>query len=93
MIIGSGCIVCRREGWGNVPCTWHHMDGQKSQEKHKLTIGLCTRHHDGDQKFPKSPLYTSRHPNKFRFEERYGTELELLAYQNELLADYGVTHE
>lgn len=85
-IIEIGCIVCRKDNRGYVPCTWHHMDGQKTQEKHLLTIGLCVdldRGHHGPNNNPNS-----RHNNKFRFERLNGTEVELLEYQNELIQKY-----
>ena len=80
-----GCIVCKRYHLTWSPCTWHHIDGQKSQKKHKLTIGLCYMHHDGKQ---DNRIYTSRHPFKKTFEKRYGTEQELLEYQNRLIEEY-----
>ena len=83
-----GCIICKMELGVFSPCTWHHIDGQKNQEKHKLTIGLCEKHHDADQKYPKSQDYVSRHPNKRVFERRYGSEQELLEYQNRLIEEY-----
>jgi hypothetical protein len=39
-----------------------------------LTIPLCFNHH---REGSDCSQYTSRHPHKSRFEERYGTELQL----------------
>ncbi len=80
-----GCIVCKIEGKESVPCTWHHLDGQKNQEKHKLTIGLCYEHHDSKK---DTLRYTSVHPYKARFEMRYLPLRELLEYQNLLIKEY-----
>lgn len=79
-----GCIICRMAGF-NTPAQIHHIDGCKTQDDHAKTLGLCFYHHMGDQQLPPNPVYTSRHPSKKKFEDRYGSEEELLIYQNELL--------
>ena len=76
-----GCIVCKRQWRLSSPCTWHHIDGQKSQDKHKLTFGLCAAHHT------TGGYGMALHAGKARFEELYGTEKELLEYQNQLLGE------
>lgn len=71
-----GCIVCRIQGRGHVPAAVHHilLGGQRTD--HFQTIPLCDPgHHQGA---PKSSGEVSRHPNRARFEERYGTEQFLL---------------
>lgn len=82
-----GCIICLREGIFT-PAKIHHINGCKTQERHAETLGLCYCHHQADQEMPVDPRYTSRHPFKKRFEERYGTEEELLIEQNKLLEEY-----
>ena len=73
-----GCIVCRTQGRGYVPCAVHHILGRNGGNRrgHMATIGLCDPgHHQGA---PKSSGEVSRHPNKAAFEARYGTEEFLL---------------
>lgn len=83
-----GCIVCHKAGH-KTPAQIHHIDGCKDQEAHSKTLALCIAHHMNDQIRALMPsLYTSRHPNKKAFEERYGTEHELLEYQNQLIAEH-----
>ena len=85
IIADIGCIICLREGVRESPCAWHHIDGQKSQAKHKLTIGLCYNHHSAGL---FSQRCVSRHPYKTMFQTKYGTEQELLEYQNRLIKEY-----
>ena len=70
-----GCIVCLLEIETYTPSEIHHLDGKTKPDAHLKTLGLCYAHHraGGD-----CALYTSRHPHKKRFEDRYGTEQELL---------------
>jgi len=84
-IRASGCIVCRIYEKLNTPPQIHHLTGTKTQEDHARTIGLCYPHHMRDQQHAEQPEYTSRHPNKKRFEKRYASEYDLLAKQNEIL--------
>ena len=70
-----GCIVCLEFEDTYSPACPHHMDGKTKPEAHMRTIPLCGLHHQGGE---DNALYTSRHPYKARFEQRYGTEEELL---------------
>ena len=81
-----GCIICRKflGIWG--PCEIHHTDGKTKGGAHQATLGLCFLHH---REGSDNQQYTSRHPHKAKFEERYGTEAELLEYQNKLIKEYG----
>jgi len=73
-IVEHGCIVCKIE-WGiHTPPEIHHIDGKTKANSHLLTIPLCFNHH---REGSDCSQYTSRHPHKSRFEERYGTELQL----------------
>jgi len=72
-----------------MPTQIHHINGSKNQDSHKNTIGLCYFHHMADQQQPKTKNYVSRHPYKKQFEAEYGTEQELLEYQNRLIEEYG----
>ncbi|MCK5603611.1 recombinase [Candidatus Pacearchaeota archaeon] len=77
-----GCVVCKKHLRVFSPPEIHHIDGRKSQEAHKKTIGLCFHHHRGGE---DGQEYTSRHPSKAAFERRYGSEKHLLAYQDRLI--------
>lgn len=70
-----GCIVCRNEGRGYVPCHVHHLLQGGRRIGHLSTIGLCPTHHNDGVRNAQA---TSRHPWKRDFEKRYGTEHELL---------------
>ena len=76
-----GCIVCRREGKGETPAEIHHLDGKTKVGAHYHVIPLCYFHH---REGSANPQFISRHPYKRRFEERYGTELDLM-FEVELL--------
>ena len=70
-----GCIVCLLEWDMTTPPEIHHIAGKTKPGTHMLTIPLCKEHHRGQR---DDQICTSRHPWKQRFEERYGSELELL---------------
>jgi hypothetical protein len=90
-----GCLACRQRGWFS-GCQVHHLnlDGKAGQVRRgdQCTIGLCPWHHVGE---PLSPL-SSRDcraklgPSlKFQsraFREEFGSDDELLATQDELIA-------
>ena len=80
-----GCIVCRNEGKGFVPTAVHHIDGQSKKGAHLKTIPLCGRHHQiKDNQKPKR--WISIHGDgKKPFEQRYGTQYELLEQVNNLI--------
>lgn len=84
-----GCIVCLRHGSPRTPGAVHHLlDGGK-RISHLHTICLCDPGHH--QNSP-TPAKISRHPNRTRFEEAYGTEEELLAFTQKLVRErFGVT--
>ena len=75
-IVRLGCIVCRIQGRDYVPALPHHILRGGRRQSHKETIPLCDPgHHQGA---PKNSGEVSRHPNKARFEAKYGTEEYLL---------------
>lgn len=80
-VASLGCIVCRKEGKEQTPAEIHHLDGKTKTGAHFHVIPLCYFHH---REGSTSPLFVSRHPYKRRFEERYGTELDLM-FEVELL--------
>lgn len=75
-IVEHGCICCVLDGHAPRPTAVHHILRGGQRIGHLHTIPLCDPgHHQGGQ-----PLgLESRHPNKARFEARYGTEDQLLA--------------
>lgn len=75
-ITALGCIVCRNQGRGYVPAAVHHITAGSRRLGHLYSIPLCDPGHH--QNAPKGSGEVSRHPNKAQFEERYGTEMELL---------------
>lgn len=77
-----GCIVCRLYLEVYSPPEIHHIAGKTKAGAHQKTIPLCFRHHREGADCDK---YTSRHPHKLRFEERYGREITLLQAVNEHL--------
>lgn len=78
-----GCIVCRQQGRGFVPCAVHHIVEGNRRVGHLFTIGLCQPGHHMDA--PASSDQISRHPNKARFVAAYGSEYELLKITQEIL--------
>lgn len=77
-----GCIVCRLHHHTYSPACIHHVDGKTKPGAHFKVLGLCYLHHQGGNDCEE---YTSRHPYKKRFEERYGTEEYLMQKTAELL--------
>lgn len=75
-VASTGCIVCRNQGYGHVPCAVHHIVEGGRRLGHLFTIGLCDPGHH--QNAPSNSGEISRHPNKAQFEQHYGTEYQLL---------------
>lgn len=76
-----GCIVCLREGFGYTEPHIHHVKiytGLALRSHFSQAIPLCPEHHLGNLGF---------HSGKKTFEERYGTQQELLNNVLELLED------
>lgn len=74
-IVAYGCIACHLDGLGHTPPAVHHILRGSQRIGHLFTLPLCDPgHHQGGQERGM----VSRHPWKARFEERYGTEMELL---------------
>jgi hypothetical protein len=78
-----GCIVCRNERLGKSPALIHHIRtgyGVSQRAPHHEAIPLCPIHHQypagGELAYHASPK---------QFEDRYGTELELLEQVRGLL--------
>jgi len=77
-----GCIVCKLfHDDIYTPPQMHHLITFPKKDN-KRTIPLCETHHNSRIDCDE---YTSRHPFKFRFEERYGEEEGLLEITNDLI--------
>lgn len=76
-VASLGCIACRKDGienpWGSI----HHIDGRTKSGAHFLVLFLCAGHHQAGTGENKTLIAV--HPDKGRFEARYGTQRELLA--------------
>jgi hypothetical protein len=75
-IAALGCIACKKDGWHNPDVSVHHIDGRTKPGAHLLVLPLCAGHHQ-DGTGP-NPTLIAVHPYKARFEERYGSQMELL---------------
>ena len=71
-----GCIACRIDGVFNDYVSIHHIDGRTKKGSHMLVLPLCAGHHQAGT--GNNPDMIAVHPDKWRFQERYGTQLELL---------------
>ena len=81
-VVDLGCIVCRNDLGLFSPCEIHHLEGSKKPDAHFKTIGLCFRHHRSHK---HTVEYTSRHPHKYQFQLRYGSEKSLLEQTQKLI--------
>jgi len=79
-----GCIVCVKDMETYSPASPHHIAGKIKPDAHFYTIPLCFPHHQGNK---DTPVYTSRHYYKARFEARYGTERELLEATRKMVGE------
>jgi len=78
-----GCVVCWMEFCVHSPAEVHHIRGKVRNDAHQLTIPLCHKHH---REGSNNAQWTSRHPWRAQFVERYGTEDQLLEITNVMLA-------
>lgn len=82
--IGSlGCLACAADGNANPWISLHHLDGRTKPGAHLKVIGLCGPHHQQDDTDPMGRIAV--HPNKARFERKYGSQYDLLASAMEQL--------
>ncbi len=82
-VASCGCVICRRLGYGYVPCEVHHVAEGSGLRSDFATAGLCTEHHTGASGFHKRGkafLVQFRVPG----ESEYG----LLVWVNEDLARF-----
>jgi len=80
-VAALGCIVCYNNGYEGTPAACHHLLDKKAMGKrssHFEVLPLCGIHHqygDGSENYQGE---IAVHYSKKRFEEKYGTERELL---------------
>lgn len=72
-----GCIACWIDGVFNSFVSIHHIDGRTKPGCHKKVLPVCAPHHQRDDSDPAGRI--SIHPDKKRFEQRYGSQYDLLA--------------
>lgn len=66
-----GCVVCRNLGWGETPAAVHHaLTGRGGRKDETKLLPLCFTHHQGSM-----GIHTL---SRRTWQERYGTETELL---------------
>ena len=76
MVAAVGCIACYLDGIANDYVSIHHIDGRTKPECHKKVLPLCAGHHQSGTGNDKTLIAV--HPDKARFEARYGAQLLLL---------------
>jgi hypothetical protein len=80
-----GCIACRMDGNINHWVSIHHVYGRTKPGCHSKVLPLCASHHqDGTG---NNPTAIAIHPYKKRFEQRYGTEEELMFLCKRIIED------
>lgn len=90
--IKSGpCVCCHMRGQGSVWPDVHHLLSGNRRRGHQFTIGLCAWHHRGFVAAPYSRQWMTErlgpslaHGSK-PFRAEFGSDDELLAYQDRLL--------
>ncbi len=89
-IVELGCVACRKAGFGLVPAEIHHLLDGGVRRGHSFTIGLCQFHHRGVWTpvagKAAGPCLSA---GSRLFRAWHGSDDELLAYQNSLLAEEG----
>ena len=77
-----GCVVCSNNGHPDTPCVPHHIklaghSGVAYKADDDETIALCNIHHNGSKE-GREAGEVGYHESPKEFEERYGTQLEIL---------------
>ena len=80
-----GCVACRHDGHFNDYVSVHHIDGRTKPGCHMKVLPLCAGHHQAGTGNDKTMIAV--HPDKARFVERYGSEMELLQWAVSLLRE------
>lgn len=71
-----GCIACLEDGVARFEVSIHHIEGRTKPDCHKKVLPLCAGHHQKGTGEDKELIAV--HPDKRRFEKRYGPQEELL---------------
>lgn len=79
-----GCIACHLDGRATPVVSIHHIDGRTKRGCHQLVLPLCAGHHQDATGEDKTLIAV--HPDKAKFEQRYGPQMQLLALVHQLLA-------
>ena len=87
-VASLGCIACAKDGYINTYVSIHHCDGRTKKGSHMKVLALCAGHHQDGAGNDKTLI--AIHPFKARFEERYGTQNELMAETQIKLIDKGL---
>ena len=82
-VASLNCLVCRNEGLGASTAELHHPHGRVGKKEFQV-IPLCYSHHNSGL---KNPFVVSVHPWVKEFTKRYGSQDELLAQVDKLLAE------
>ena len=78
-----GCIACRIDGVENHHVSIHHCDGRTKPGAHRRVLPICSAHHQtGGEEAP------AIHPWKWRFEDKYGNQAQLMAMCENFVIDY-----
>ena len=75
-VAALGCVVCRNLNLGETPAEIHHIrhgQGAGQRAPHKNTLPLCPQHH------LHGGFGVAIHAGQKTWEQKYGTEEELLA--------------
>ena len=89
-----GCVACILRGIYNNPPQIHHLVEGRKRLGHQYTCGLCYWHHVGGlptgakQYEVEERLGPSYALSPRSFKEVFGTQRELLEFQNELINHY-----
>lgn len=79
-----GCIACRLDGRFNPGVSIHHIAGRTRRGCHSLVLPLCAGHHQDATGADKTLVAV--HPDKTRFEQRYGPQMALLELVHRVLS-------
>lgn len=77
-VAALGCIACHKIGYSDTPAEIHHIRQGTERRNHFKVIPLCPYHHRQGK--------NAIHQSKASFEADFGTEQELLAQVNEMVA-------
>ena len=80
-LAGIGCVACLKDGNVNPWISIHHISGRSQPGAHQKVLPLCAGHHQDGTGNDKSMVAV--HPYKARFEQMYGSQMDLLEWAKE----------